>query len=304
MLVWPLELIVRLSSPPLVSRARLAAAAAVLAGGVALGQSHARTAASAARLHPAVPGAAALARRAPLAATACPAGMALVTKRSGSFCVDRYEASLLRVGPGGFTQHWPGNLVIDGLEHDMMAVSRLGIKPQGYISGRQASVACDNAGKRLCSLDEWTLACRGPHDTVYPYGNQRRAGACNDRFRGTADHPVPRLFQAQAEPGTDPNRMWLPSWMNDPRLHELPRTVASSGASRDCTNEYGVFDMVGNLHEWVADPHGVFAGGYFMDTLQNGAGCEYRTRAHRFDYHDYSTGFRCCVDAARSDPVR
>ena len=27
------------------------------------------------------------------------------------------------------------------------------------------------------------------------------------------------------------------------------------------------------------------------------------TRAHRFDYHDYSTGFRCCVDAA-SDRVR
>jgi hypothetical protein len=27
----------------------------------------------------------------------------------------------------------------------------------------------------------------------------------------------------------------------------------------------------------VADPSGVFAGGYFMDTFQNGEGCEYRT---------------------------
>jgi formylglycine-generating enzyme required for sulfatase activity len=59
--------------------------------------------------------------------------------------------------------------------------------------------------------------------------------------------------------------------------------------------------MVGNLHEWIADPSGVFAGGYFMDTFQNGEGCEYRTRAHDLDYHDYSTGFRCCADAASAD---
>jgi formylglycine-generating enzyme required for sulfatase activity len=91
--------------------------------------------------------------------------------------------------------------------------------------------------------------------------------------------------------------MWQPSFMNDPRLLELPHTVQPTGAAGECTNEYGAFDMVGNLHEWLADPHGVFAGGYFMDTFQNGEGCEYRTRAHRFDYHDYSTGFRCCVEA-------
>jgi hypothetical protein len=35
-----------------------------------------------------------------------------------------------------------------------------------------------------------------------------------------------------------------------------------------------------------------------MDTFQNGEGCEYRTTAHRRDYHDYSTGFRCCRDVA------
>jgi formylglycine-generating enzyme required for sulfatase activity len=95
--------------------------------------------------------------------------------------------------------------------------------------------------------------------------------------------------------------MWRPSWMNDPRLHELPRTLSATGNFAACTNELGVFDMVGNLHEWLADSSGVFAGGYFMDTFQNGEGCEYRTRAHGFGYHDYSTGFRCCVDAANVD---
>jgi hypothetical protein len=38
-------------------------------------------------------------------------------------------------------------------------------------------------------------------------------------------------------------------------------------------------------------------GGFFMDTHLNGEGCDYRTTAHDFSYHDYSTGFRCCADA-------
>jgi len=64
-------------------------------------------------------------------------------------------------------------------------------------------------------------------------------------------------------------------------LHELPRTVSATGTFRECTNELGVFHMVGNLHDWVDDRRGVFAGGYFMDTYQNGEGCEYRCRAAR-----------------------
>ena len=41
---------------------------------------------------------------------------------------------------------------------------------------------------------------------------------------------------------------------------------------------------------------GTFQGGYWLDTSQHGDGCAYRTIAHSFDYHDYSTGFRCCGD--------
>jgi sulfatase modifying factor 1 len=59
--------------------------------------------------------------------------------------------------------------------------------------------------------------------------------------------------------------------------------------------------MVGNLHEWTNDPNGTFQGGYYLDTHQNGDGCGYRTTAHEFTYHDYSTGFRCCADAVAPD---
>ena len=85
--------------------------------------------------------------------------------------------------------------------------------------------------------------------------------------------------------------------MNDPQLNQLPGTLALTGAHGGCTNESGVYDMVGNLHEWTADPEGTFRGGYYMDTTINGDGCWYRTPGHNVAYHDYSTGFRCCASA-------
>ena len=226
---------------------------------------------------------------------ACPEGMVLLTRAQGGYCIDRYEASLVH-RDGTTLEPWPGNRSIDDQESSMIAVSRQGVKPQGYISAEQASAACHNAGKRLCEIDEWVRACRGPDYTLYPYGNERRPNLCNDRYEKLDEHPVVRLFQANAPPGADPTAMWYPRWMNDPRLHELSRSVSPTGAFPECSNAFGVYDMVGNLHEWVADEAGTFLGGFFMDTFQNGEGCEYRTRAHPVEYHDYSTGFRCCAD--------
>jgi hypothetical protein len=89
--------------------------------------------------------------------------------------------------------------------------------------------------------------------------------------------------------------------LNDPGLGQVDGALAKTGEHAECVNGFGVFDMVGNLHEWVAtDPnaaHGTFAGGYYLDTTINGDGCNYRTVAHAHDYHDYSTGFRCCAPA-------
>src|SRR5688572_19681990 len=228
---------------------------------------------------------------------ACPAEMAEVPGEHGSFCIDRYEAALELKGAGKQRAPWPSNESIDGNEAQVSAVSRANQKPQGYISGEQAALACQNAGKRLCAPSEWKTACRGPEQSRYPYGNDRRAGVCNDRFDKPTGHPVLRLFKQTKTRGDKPAKMWSPTFMNDPRLHELSDTVTPTGSLPECTNGYGVFDMVGNLHEWVADPKGTFMGGFFMDTHLNGEGCDYRTTAHHFGYHDYSTGFRCCADA-------
>ena len=88
--------------------------------------------------------------------------------------------------------------------------------------------------------------------------------------------------------------------LNDARLGQVAGALAKTGEHEDCVNGWGAVDMVGNIHEWVATdpatPRGTFAGGYYLDTSLNGDGCNYKTQAHAHDYHDYSTGFRCCAD--------
>jgi formylglycine-generating enzyme len=225
----------------------------------------------------------------------CPADMVPLDLENAKSCIDRYEASLEERLPSGEIRPWPGNHAPEQTP-GLVAVSRAGVNPQGYISGRQAQRACEAAGKRLCHLEEWRAACRGPEHTTYPYGAARKVGACNDRDRSLQGHPVKRLFQLYGGHGAKKASMWSPAFMNDPRLHELEGTVSPTGSFLECTNAIGALDLVGNLHEWIDDPQGTFVGGYFMDTFQNGEGCNYRTTAHGFDYHDYSTGFRCCAE--------
>jgi len=219
----------------------------------------------------------------------CPAEMALV---GGRVCVDRWEASLVERTPHG-ERPWSPFHAIDGREQQMRAVSMPGAVPQAYISGKQAALVCSASGKRLCSADEWEHACRGPASTTFPYGSVRRFGVCNDDIR--AVHPVAEvgaLLEVQ------PGELWR-SAMNHPLINQLPDSLLPAGERAACTNGYGVYDMVGNLHEWVDDPSGTFRGGYYMDTERNGDGCKYATTAHGFGYHDYSTGFRCCMDPER-----
>jgi len=225
-----------------------------------------------------------------LATTArCPAEMALVDDR---VCVDRWEGSLVERTTQG-DRPWSPFSTIDGNERRVRAVSIAGIIPQGYISGAQAVSACTASGKRLCTADEWIDACRGPEDTTFPYGAARRARVCNDDIRSV--HPVAEIG---ALLDVEPGELWR-SAMNNPLINQLSESLLPTGDRAECTNGYGVFDMVGNLHEWVDDPEGTFRGGYYMDTTRNGDGCKYATTAHGFTYHDYSTGFRCCMDPER-----
>jgi Sulfatase-modifying factor enzyme 1 len=212
----------------------------------------------------------------------CPPEMGLVL---GAVCVDRFEASLVeREQDGTLQAHASNQSLAPG--HVYVARSIQGVIPQAYVSGVQALAACREAGKRLCAPVEWRAACVGSQGYAFPYGPDRVPGRCHD----SGANPM-LTYHADTQA-----RGWGPLELNDPRNIELEGTLAKTGAFPDCVNDFGLYDMVGNLHEWTGDPNGTFQGGYWLDTSLHGDGCAYRTIAHPFDYRDYSTGFRCCAD--------
>ncbi len=209
----------------------------------------------------------------------CPAGMA----RVDTFCVDRFEAALVDAATGA-----PWSPYIDPGRANVRAVSLRNAVPQGYIAQTAASAACVAAGKQLCSDAQWLRACQGPAATTYPYGATREPGVCND---ARAVHPAVELY------GTSDS--WIFAHLDSPCLDQEAAGLARSGAHAGCVTAEGVFDMMGNLHEWTAATAGTFRGGYYVDTVENGPGCLYATTAHDTAYADYSTGFRCCAAAQR-----
>lgn len=215
----------------------------------------------------------------------CPADMVSIR---GEFCIDRYEAFVAETLPGGKLKR---RSPFEPLEDDKryMALNRHGRMPQAYINQPQAAAACQVAGKRLCTSGEWVQACKGKRPTTWPYGERHRPGRCND----SGVSPM-HLFYSEEFGGPPPTSAFTWERLNDSRFNRPIGTCAPSGRFSGCRNAFGVYDMVGNLHEWVADGDGTFRGGYYLDVLINGAGCEYSTTAHNTAYHDYSTGFRCC----------
>jgi formylglycine-generating enzyme required for sulfatase activity len=213
----------------------------------------------------------------------CPEGTVPIDARS---CVDRYEAYLELIDDAGrVTGTHPPNQPVAGRR--VRATNRRLGAPQAYVTQLEAKAACAEAGKRLCTDREWIAACKGPLGTRFPYGQRRREGACNDR----GSEPLAALGGRAEAIST-----WSFDTMNDPRLYGVPGSVAPSGRFDRCQSELGAHDLVGNLHEWTADPEGTLRGGYFLDTATLGEGCDYAAVGHDAHYRDYSTGFRCCAD--------
>jgi Sulfatase-modifying factor enzyme 1 len=218
----------------------------------------------------------------------CPDGMA----RIGSYCMDRYEAYVVELDPSGNEVPHSPLQTIAGL--NVRAKVAANVIPQAYISQKQAAAACANAGKRLCTGKEFVRACRGDDPkNFYPYGGRTHIpGYCNEGKGST----VQRFYGS--------NRMaWTYAEFNDPKLNQWSGGLARTGSYPHCVSPYGIYDCVGNLHEWGADPadakgHGRFRGGFYGDAEVNGPGALYVTKAHELSYHDYSTGFRCCADTS------
>ena len=89
----------------------------------------------------------------------------------------------------------------------------------------------------------------------------------------------------------------------DPRLNQIQvegspllRPTGETSACRSAWGDDGIYDMVGNLDEWVDDPatKGTFVGGFYArDTVR---GCDAKVTEHPAVFFDFSTGVRCCSD--------
>jgi hypothetical protein len=166
------------------------------------------------------------------------------------------------------------------------ARSRANTIPQGYLNAALARAACEAAGKRLCTLAEWVTACRGQQNRRYPYGDVYMQGRCNV-FR--ASHPAAVLHGNASHHHLDPRL----NQVSDSEGVLLRRTGQTPGCRSDWGSD-SVFDMVGNIDEWIDD--GSFVGGFYARSTREG--CDARIRSHAPEYFDYSLGTRCCRSLA------
>jgi protein-disulfide isomerase/peroxiredoxin len=185
-----------------------------------------------------------------------PAGGVMVAAQTsaGTFYIDPYE----------------GAIDVDG-----RAVSKPGVPPT-YADYFMAETACEKAGKRICTEEEWLSACTGVsavdnngnglisddalEGNLYPYGPFYRERACND----------------DADP--------------------LSGTPDDTGSWEQCRTASGIYDMTGNIGEWVLGDHGEpLSVGGAMSTRN--AECSRRYKSKPAHTRNRSTGFRCCADS-------
>ncbi|GEM_PF-2996846 len=126
-----------------------------------------------------------------------------------------------------------------------------GSKPKVNVSWEAANAACAAQGKRLCKKAEWSRACGGK----YPYGSTYDPEKCNTMGADGMDRPV-----------------------------------VATGSKSGCRSPYGLYDMVGNVAEWVQEKS--VAGG---DSAKGGEDATCYKAASRFGASP-TVGFRCCAD--------
>ncbi|HOS93524.1 MAG TPA: SUMF1/EgtB/PvdO family nonheme iron enzyme [Armatimonadota bacterium] len=163
----------------------------------------------------------------PQADPRCPDGTRLV----GEVCMDMYESPNKPGAPVYNPGNWFGAVAV-----------------------------CQQAGKRLCSTQEWMLACQGP-GWKYPYGNEYIDSYCN---------------------------------VGDTEGH-LERV----GSRPFCVSAWGIYDLIGNAQEWAGTEkkeNATVLGGRFFDAPGESIGCRESLVAGNPILEGAELGMRCCIE--------
>jgi sulfatase modifying factor 1 len=242
----------------------------------------------------------------------CPSDMQEV---EGDYCPNLQITCLYNVEISGKRQPGPGNLqwacgeyqyptvcLSDHTVHMHFCMDRyewpnhLGQKPQDWMTWIDAKKAVASVGKRLCTAREWTLAAEGPNLHPLPYGDgyHRDSSMCNiDRH--FSDFPGVKIdvFQSRKP--------------NDQMSENLRAYLIPSGTKSECRSDFGIYDMAGNIDEWVENvggrttcPKGQKCAGW-ISGLKGGHIWHVRqasrpmTDAHGPTFGWYETGTRACL---------
>jgi len=207
----------------------------------------------------------------------CPGDMVYIPGGSAVIGISFEEAAYLNElcteTTGGcymewFTRETPRRIV----KYDSYCIDRYeypgrrDVLPYHDLTWELANRYCISMGKRLCTEVEWQRACMGPSNYEWSYGFTFEKDACNI--------------------GTD--------------------MLERSGERRNCRTVEGVFDMNGNLAEWVAGtartsgratsgpPVKILKGGSFasMEIFSRCSFRDFRTVKAR----EPEFGARCCLN--------
>jgi formylglycine-generating enzyme required for sulfatase activity len=145
--------------------------------------------------------------------------------------------------------------------------------PVNCVSFQGAEQFCAWMGGRLCTEDEWVAACRGTDERPFPYGASFDGEACNV-------HPSSAAV-AGGQFDTHP-----------------------AGAKPTCQGGLpGVFDLAGNVSEWLNECKGTyckFRGAAYLsnDPIEHFSGCGGVCSGNQKTLMSNTVGVRCCRDAA------
>lgn len=154
--------------------------------------------------------------------------------------------------------------------------------PVESVDWLQAHSFCEAVEGRLPSEAEWEYAARAGTDTIWICGNYRRCLGDIAWYRDNSKVNYPGCYQVDSRdvrPGTGD-----------------PPCIGPNPVSQKEVNPFGLYDMLGNVWEWVEDCwHYSYHGAPKTEEVWRGGECEYRvirggsflTGTERYDERSY-----------------